>query len=133
MFLNKHDLLKLKVESVNIKHYCPDFVGDPHSLLDVENYLIGRFTSLRRKSNDEENNERINAIASTFPRSAFDYSIDLPHTSDTAAASSAAEGNRDKPIYIHITTAIDTNNIKATFEMVRLMVFQKNIKMIMLS
>jgi hypothetical protein len=41
--------------------------------------------------------------------------------------------NHNKSIYTHFTTAIDTNNIKTIFEMVRLMIFEKNVKAIMLS
>lgn len=40
---------------------------------------------------------------------------------------------QEKAIYSHFTTAIDTNNIKTIFEMVRLMIFEKNCKAIMLN
>lgn len=41
--------------------------------------------------------------------------------------------NQEKSVYTHFTTAIDTNNIKTIFEMVRLMIFEKNCKSIMLN
>ena len=43
------------------------------------------------------------------------------------------ENSQEKAIYSHFTTAIDTNNIKTIFEMVRLMIFEKNCKAIMLN
>lgn len=47
LFLNKHDLLREKVKRTNIKNYCDDFDGDPHSLEQVENYLQLKFQNLK--------------------------------------------------------------------------------------
>ncbi len=108
LFLNKHDILKEKIYNVNIKNYCHDFNGNPNSLNDVENYLISKFAYLKK---------------SKIPiRNRMDYS-----------EWNKSQQFQDKSIYTHFTTAIDTNNIKTIFEMVRLMIFEKNMKSIMLN
>lgn len=104
LFLNKHDMLKEKIGTVNIKDYCRDFYGSPGNITDVENYLIAKFTNLKKKSTQYE-----------------------------PAPDMCGCGNQEKSIYTHFTTAIDTNNIKTIFEMVRLMIFQKNMRSIMLN
>lgn len=49
LFLNKMDLLEEKVKNVSIKDYFPQFSGNPHSLTDVQNYLLSLFDSRRRE------------------------------------------------------------------------------------
>lgn len=116
LFLNKHDLLKEKIKRVNIRDYCDDFPGNPTSLSDVENYFVRKFTYLRKAS--------ANQVTFRYKSSEFD-SLD--------ENSNVNKSNNDKSIYTHFTTAIDTNNIKTIFEMVRLMIFEKNCKSIMLN
>ncbi|TRY59602.1 hypothetical protein DNTS_003885, partial [Danionella cerebrum] len=48
LFLNKTDLLEEKVKTVAIKDYFPEFTGDPHSLEDVQTFLVDCFRNKRR-------------------------------------------------------------------------------------
>jgi len=50
LFLNKMDLLeeKLKKKDVNISQYFQDFKGEPHTLKDVQTYLLSMFDESRR-------------------------------------------------------------------------------------
>lgn len=47
LFLNKTDLLEEKVPVVDISDYFPQFRGDPHSLKDVQRFLINLFDERR--------------------------------------------------------------------------------------
>ncbi|KAH3862254.1 hypothetical protein DPMN_025220 [Dreissena polymorpha] len=49
LFLNKTDLLEEKVKVVSIKDTFSDFQGDPHCLVDVQNYILGLFDERRRE------------------------------------------------------------------------------------
>lgn len=51
LFLNKSDLLAQKVASkeTDIRWYYPQFTGDPHSLRDVQVYLLNMFANVRRE------------------------------------------------------------------------------------
>uniref|UniRef100_A0A8C6NRM1 Guanine nucleotide binding protein (G protein), alpha 13b n=1 Tax=Nothobranchius furzeri TaxID=105023 RepID=A0A8C6NRM1_NOTFU len=51
LFLNKTDLLQEKVQQVSIKDYFPEFMGDPSSLRDVQDFLVDCF---RKKRRDQE-------------------------------------------------------------------------------
>ena len=114
LFLNKHDLLKEKIKYVDIRDYCADFHGNPKSIKDVENYLVKKFTSLKKSTNKRfSSNSNLN---NQFMNSTQSLNF-----------------NQEKSVYTHFTTAIDTNNIKTIFEMVRLMIFEKNCKSIMLN
>jgi hypothetical protein len=55
------------------------------------------------------------------------------NTSKNSNFSKTNDSSSERSIYSHFTTAIDTNNIKTIFEMVRLMIFEKNCKAIMLN
>ena len=121
LFLNKHDLLKEKIHNVNIKNYCPDFYGNPNSITDVENYLISKFAFLKKISSPI-NRKRL-LMENELRRSSPDP-FDLLYENRQP---------QEKQIYTHFTTAIDTNNIKTIFEMVRLMIFENNCKAIMLN
>ncbi|CAG9862368.1 unnamed protein product [Phyllotreta striolata] len=50
LFLNKHDLLERKVANAetNIRWYFPQFAGNPHSLQDVQNFILKMFTSVKQ-------------------------------------------------------------------------------------
>ncbi|CAB1350226.1 unnamed protein product [Coregonus sp. 'balchen'] len=48
LFLNKTDLLEDKVRSVPIKDYFPEYPGEPHSLADVQRFLVDCFRGKRR-------------------------------------------------------------------------------------
>lgn len=50
LFLNKTDLLEEKVRNpeTDIRWYYPHFNGNPHSLLDVQNFILQMFMSVRR-------------------------------------------------------------------------------------
>ncbi|KAL2101508.1 hypothetical protein ACEWY4_003269 [Coilia grayii] len=48
LFLNKTDLLEEKVKTVSIKDYFEEYSGDPHSLADVQKFLVDCFRSKRR-------------------------------------------------------------------------------------
>ncbi|XP_012250523.1 guanine nucleotide-binding protein subunit alpha homolog isoform X1 [Athalia rosae] len=50
LFLNKTDLLAKKVKSTDtdLCKYFPNFKGDPHSIHDVQNFILEMFTSVKR-------------------------------------------------------------------------------------
>uniref|UniRef100_A0A1B0DB05 Uncharacterized protein n=2 Tax=Phlebotomus papatasi TaxID=29031 RepID=A0A1B0DB05_PHLPP len=50
LFLNKTDLLALKVRNpeTDIRWYYPQFTGNPHSILDVQNFILQMFMNVRR-------------------------------------------------------------------------------------
>ncbi|XP_061388522.1 guanine nucleotide-binding protein subunit alpha homolog [Musca vetustissima] len=50
LFLNKMDLLELKVKNpeTDIRWFYPQFHGNPHSLLDVQNFILQMFMSVRK-------------------------------------------------------------------------------------
>ncbi|KAH8272214.1 hypothetical protein KR018_011736 [Drosophila ironensis] len=52
LFLNKTDLLEQKVRNpeTDIRWYYPQFNGNPHSLLDVQNFILQMFMSVRRSN-----------------------------------------------------------------------------------
>jgi len=146
LFLNKHDLLKEKIKTINIKNYCRDFKGNPSSLADVENYLIKKFTVFQTNqfnrnelsfNNDKYVNANRNISNNNNNKSANSYNkykdLDSINMIVDNTNNSNSYNRQDKSIYSHFTTAIDTNNIKTIFEMVRLMIFEKNCKAIMLN
>ncbi|XP_023692738.1 guanine nucleotide-binding protein subunit alpha-13b [Paramormyrops kingsleyae] len=49
LFLNKTDLLEEKVRTVAIKDYFPEYDGEPHSLNDVQKFLVECFRNKRRE------------------------------------------------------------------------------------
>lgn len=135
LFLNKHDLLKQKIKSVNIKKYCHDFNANPSSLHDVEQFMINKFSSLKhsfksqisaRNSHRSEQSIGIRHRRNqNSPRQGFD--------SINENVELRSQFEEEKSIYTHFTTAIDTNNIRTIFEMVRLMIFERNCKSILLN
>lgn len=52
LFLNKTDLLALKVRNpeTDIRWYYPEFTGNPHSILDVQNFILQMFMNVRRNN-----------------------------------------------------------------------------------
>lgn len=52
LFLNKTDLLALKVKNpeTDIRWFYPQFTGNPHSILDVQNFILQMFTTVRRNT-----------------------------------------------------------------------------------
>ncbi|XP_037731656.1 guanine nucleotide-binding protein subunit alpha homolog isoform X1 [Drosophila subpulchrella] len=52
LFLNKTDLLQQKVcdPETDIRWYYPQFNGNPHSILDVQNFILQMFMSVHRSS-----------------------------------------------------------------------------------
>lgn len=118
LFLNKHDLLREKIHLVNIKNFCSDFYGNPNSITDVENYLISKFAFCKKRKT---------------PTPMYSLPSQNYQTGNESFLDLNFEKNDEKSIYSHFTTAIDTNNIKTIFEMVRLMIFEKNCKAIMLT
>ncbi|KAK1163781.1 guanine nucleotide-binding protein subunit alpha-13 [Acipenser oxyrinchus oxyrinchus] len=48
LFLNKTDLLEQKVQVVAIKDYFPEYEGEPHSLADIQKFLVECFRDKRR-------------------------------------------------------------------------------------
>ncbi|KAI8119459.1 Guanine nucleotide-binding protein subunit alpha like protein [Lucilia cuprina] len=50
LFLNKMDLLEQKVKNpeTDIRWFYPQFNGNPHSLLDVQNFILQMFMSVRK-------------------------------------------------------------------------------------
>lgn len=133
LFLNKYDLLKEKIYKSDIKMYCSDFFGNSKSLTDVENYMIKKFINLKHVyPDDEDKNFYIR------PRHGDNFdSIFSNKNEDKINIVEKKNQNfnykrEPKAIYSHFTTAIDTNNIRTIFEMVRLMIFERNCKAIML-
>lgn len=49
LFLNKTDLLEVKVQATNIKDFFPNFEGNPHKLSDVQQFILHMFDSKRRE------------------------------------------------------------------------------------
>lgn len=51
LFLNKSDLLAKKVASkeTDIRWFYPHYTGDPHSLRDVQMFLLNMFANVRRE------------------------------------------------------------------------------------
>lgn len=54
LFLNKTDLLEEKVKTVAIKDYFPEYEGDPHSLDDVQKFLVTCFRNQRREQQNKQ-------------------------------------------------------------------------------
>lgn len=50
LFLNKTDLLVQKIHSgdSDVRTYFPQFSGDPRNLSDVQAFILGMFTSVKR-------------------------------------------------------------------------------------
>lgn len=52
LFLNKTDLLEKKILNKNAKsdisHYYPQFKGNPHSIIDVHDFILKMFLNVRR-------------------------------------------------------------------------------------
>lgn len=50
LFLNKMDLLEVKVKNpeTDIRWFYPQFHGNPHSLMDVQNFILQMFMSVRK-------------------------------------------------------------------------------------
>lgn len=134
LFLNKHDLLKAKINRVNIKAYCKDFTGSSNSIKDVERYLLTKFTSLKPNKSHNETNKSSNAKQSSQSINRVKSNSQFDDISSPRGSTPTGDTtNNEKYIYSHFTTAIDTNNIRTIFEMVRLMIFEKNCKAIMLN
>lgn len=94
LFLNKTDLLKAKINKVQLNNspgissFFPEFKGDSGKLTDVQSFIYGIFDSVRR--------------------------------------------DRDKPLFHHFTTAVDTENIKVVFSAVRSTILRNNLKQLLL-
>lgn len=131
LFLNKYDLLKEKIKTSNIKFYCNDFYGNPSSLMDVEDYLVKKFSNLKHTDDfyESKRNNFDKRNMDDFDSIGYDDRIRIAKKVDHRLS----QKREEKTIYSHFTTAIDTNNIKTIFEMVRLMIFEKNCKAIMLT
>jgi GTPase SAR1 family protein len=119
VFLNKYDLLKEKIKICNIKEYCRDFYGDPYSLDDVKAYLVSRFSRLKKSEVNCINNN--NGVSFNRRSRYLQEHMNNNNNEDVSE------------IYTHFTTAVDTDNIKVIFEMVKNMIFEKNRRVIMLS
>ncbi|GAB1600992.1 guanine nucleotide-binding protein subunit alpha-13-like isoform X2 [Argonauta hians] len=48
LFLNKTDLLEEKVKQINIKDYFSNYSKDPHSITDVQSFILDMFDNKRR-------------------------------------------------------------------------------------
>lgn len=50
LFLNKSDLLALKVKNpeTDIRLYYPQYTGNPHSIIDVQTFILQMFLRVRR-------------------------------------------------------------------------------------
>ena len=119
LFLNKYDLLKEKIKICNIMDYCFDFRGNPASLEDVKRYLSNRFSRLKKDGQTNSNNNGSVNISGS--------AVKYIQSNNNQTSSNSAE------IYTHFTTAVDTENIKIIFEMVKNMIFENNRRVIMLS
>ena len=53
LFFNKTDLLTEKIKHKNIHDYFPDFDGDPHTLGDVQTFLVSMFNTVRQDKAQE--------------------------------------------------------------------------------
>lgn len=49
LFLNKTDLLEIKVKETSIKDFFPNFEGNPHNLTDVQTFILQMFDNKRRE------------------------------------------------------------------------------------
>jgi hypothetical protein len=52
LFLNKSDLLALKVKNpeTDIRWYYPQYTGNPHSIIDVQTFILQMFLRVRRNN-----------------------------------------------------------------------------------
>jgi hypothetical protein len=141
LFLNKLDLLIEKIQRVDIRDYCHDYYGDPRSLLQVQQYLVKKFVSLRRRPDIQQSKRTAEQVYDRprseelppLPQSLPDHGEIELQAFVTKTDNFSDNLSKEKEIYTHFTTAIDTNNIKTIFEMVRLMIFNKNCKAVMLN
>ena len=53
LFFNKTDLLIEKIKHKSIRDHFPDFQGDTRKLLDVQEYLVSMFNSVRQDKSQE--------------------------------------------------------------------------------
>lgn len=55
LFLNKSDLLALKVKNpeTDIRWYYPQYAGNPHSIIDVQTFILQMFLRVRRNNNHQ--------------------------------------------------------------------------------
>lgn len=106
LFLNKIDLLELKVPQSNITHFFPEFkdstavhefsdgfTADHTNVEDVKKFLLSYFLSSRRKKSSEK---------------------------------------KTMPLYHHFTVAVDTNNIRIVFKDVKDTILKKNLDSLLL-
>lgn len=54
LFLNKTDLLALKVKNpeTDIRWYYPQFTGNPHSIIDVQTFILQMFLRVRKNNHN---------------------------------------------------------------------------------
>lgn len=52
LFLNKSDLLSLKVKNpeTDIRWFYPQYTGNPHSIIDVQTFILQMFLRVRRNN-----------------------------------------------------------------------------------
>lgn len=64
LFLNKTDLLAIKVRNpeTDIRQFYPNFIGNPHSILDVQNFILQMFMSTRRNTHTTIYHHFTNAV-----------------------------------------------------------------------
>lgn len=64
LFLNKTDLLALKVGNTDtdIRWYYPQFTGNSHSILDVQNFILQMFINVRRNNSTAIYHHFTNAV-----------------------------------------------------------------------
>ncbi len=77
-----------KVRTADIKQHFANFHGDPHSLRDVQMFILDQFESARRQ--------------------------------------------KQKSLFYHYTTAVDTENIRRVFQDCREIILEQNLQTLMM-
>jgi guanine nucleotide-binding protein subunit alpha-12 len=64
LFLNKTDLLAQKVKNpeTDIRWYYPQFIGNPHSIDDVQSFMLQMFLSVRKNTKTPIYHHYTNAV-----------------------------------------------------------------------
>lgn len=64
LFLNKTDLLEQKVKNpeTDIRWYYPQFTGNPHTIIEVKNFILQMFMSVRKNTKTQIYHHFTNAV-----------------------------------------------------------------------
>lgn len=55
-------MLAIKVRETDIRRFYPNFIGNPHSILDVQNFILQMFMNTRRNTHSAIYHHFTNAV-----------------------------------------------------------------------